>query len=386
VLAFWRRKALRWLLLILLGIVLLAIVALIAATRQINVSQGRILFPMLAAWGTLMVMGWRELLGRRFYAVLLIPLMVAALTGPAALSRSFAFPQVVNQLPAEATPLNAFTSELEMVGYQLHQTHLRNGDVFSMTLYVRGTHPENPVLFVKLVDPVSDVPVGGVDTYPGMTLTEEFSPDTIYGIPIRFEVDDARVTGFFSRRMELVIGWRILDPTDFDIINALPWQDAAGNPLDTLRVLGSAFVQPDYQAEYASSVDVQFGEKIALLGYSLNTTELSAGDALEVTSAWEALNIPERDWVLSIGIVDEEFSLVSQADGDPAYFPTSYWLEGLQHSDSRSLTIPAETAPGEYHLYFTFYDRNTGERLAPQGDGADAAQQVWILPETITVR
>ncbi len=385
--AFWRRQSLRWLLLILLGIVLLAITALILATRQINVSQGRILFPMLAAWGTLMVIGWRELLGKRFYALLLIPLVIAALSGPFALRRDFAFPQIVGQLPADAIPLNAFVGNLEMVGYRLHQTHFYTDDVFAMTLYVRGNHPQNPALFVKLIDPVSDVPVGGVDTYPGMTLTEDFSPDVIYAIPIRFEVDETRVTGFFSRQMDLVIGWRIVDPADLDVLNVLPWRDAVGNPLDTLRVPASVFVQPDYKAEFARMVEgVQFGENIALLGTTLSATELQPGEALEVTTAWETLATPNRDWVLSVGLVDDTFSLVTNADGDPAFFPTSGWLPGLQHNDTRTLIIPPETAPGEYRLYLAWYDRSTGERLIPQGSASDTARRVWLLPETVTIR
>lgn len=370
--AFWRERDWQLPILFLLTVVMAVIVTLILATREINVSQGRILFPFLAAFAVGIVIGWRALLTERFMWIPLLPLIAITLATPfSILPDAYRGLVPVAALPPEAQAINLQAETITVLGYHVHEEVLFSGDVATMDVYLQGQHPDDLVLFAKIVDPVSDVPVGGVDVYPGMTYTSQFDPAQIYRVRLKFTVNEARLTGFISRRMEFVLGWRILDPSDTDIMNVIPWTDANGNDIGTLRFAGIPFLNPEYTPPPADNLtEINFGDSFMLAGYTLSANELSAGGVLDITTNWRSLSNPTQDWVLTMGLVDEAGQLIAQQDGDPAFFPTSGWQSGLAHSETRTITLPPDIASDTLRLYIAWYDRETGARL-PVGD-ADA--------------
>lgn len=381
-LALWREREWRLPILLLITIVSIVITTLIITTREINVSQGRILFPFLAAFAVLVVLGWRALLTERFMWIPLVPLIAMTITTPfIILPDAYRSLVPVDALPQEAQPLRVQAETITLMGYHVHDDVLYSGDVATMDIYLQGQHPDDLVLFGKIVDPVSDVPVGGVDVYPGMTYTSQFDPSQIYRVRLKFSVNEARLTSFISRRMEFVLGWRILDPADTDMMRVIPWTDNNGTDIGTLRFAGIPFINPAYVPPAAETpVQINFGDLFALEGYTLSSTELSAGGALDITTNWRALGVPAQNWVLTMGLVDEAGQLIAQQDGDPAFFPTSGWQSGLAHTEMRTIILPADVASGTLRLYIAWYDRETGERLSV-GD-ADA----YVVEQVISVR
>lgn len=378
-----RERAFRPYAALMVFIILMLITGLIVTTRQINVSQGRILFPGLAAFAILLVSGWRALLGKRWYGLPIIPLAVMTMVAPFAyLIPAYRMPEAVAALPEDALPVNASADGLELLAYRYTPASTSKQGPVTVDLYIQGTNPENPALFIKLIDPVTQVPVGGVDTYPGMAYTGQFDPNTIYHITETFPINDARVTDYFSRRMNLVFGWRRYDPANPEREDFLGWQDTSGRPLVTLLVPGPAYLQPDYAPpEPQHTITVQFGDTIQLTGYSLSQSE----SALTVSTNWLALGTPDQDWVVSVGLLNVEGTLVTQADDDPAYFPTSRWQAGLRHHDERTLDLPADLAPGTYRLYIALYSRGSDGRLPVSGAGIPTGEGAFTLPEPVII-
>jgi hypothetical protein len=80
--AAYRRKLDRGLVLFLIVTVLAALAALVAATSRLNVSQGRILYPALAAFAPLVIAGMRRRLPWRVTVAALAPLTAFAVAAP----------------------------------------------------------------------------------------------------------------------------------------------------------------------------------------------------------------------------------------------------------------------------------------------------------------
>ena len=95
---------------------------------------------------------------------------------------------------------------------------------------------------------------------------------------------------------------------------------------------------------------------------------------------WRASARTTEDYVISLQLIDNDGRLVAQTDGQPldGRYPTSHWQEDESIADSRSLTLPADAAPGAYELRVIVYRYPSLERLrvadSAGGDYAVAAR------------
>ena len=109
----------------------------------------------------------------------------------------------------------------------------------------------------------------------------------------------------------------------------------------------------------------RFGKTAKLLGYSLDSTEVKAGDTLDFTLFWQVQETADNYWSVFTHLVDEKSQLVAQSDKVPydgLYPPDRWWPEQVVDDDF-SIDIPAQTPSGKYSLYIGMYDHLTGERL-----------------------
>lgn len=353
--------------------------ALIMATRQINVSQGRILFPGLAALAGLLVNGWLAWGGRRLAGLLIMPLAVIALSAPfTALRPAWLPPQPVSRLPDDAQPVDAYAATLHLLAYELLDQQVAPGATVGIDLYLQGQHSANPVLFVKALDPLTLASVGGVDTYPGMALTATFDPHQIYRVRVRFTVDQALDA---PRQLALAVGWRI-PADDMAAARTLAWAGADGTPLASLLLAGPTLVDPAYQAPMSAQVaEVTFGDAIRLTGYTLSAARLAPGEALHVTLLWEALAALDDDWTVTLALDGLDGA---QHDGMIAGYPTSAWVRGVTVADPRVIQIPADAAPGTYYLRVGWYRLADGVRLPVQDPSA--RDNLYFIPLAVEVR
>ncbi len=383
VVAFIRRAELRWRLVFLWGVGLLTVLALLAASSRINVSQGRILFPGLVAFAPLVVLGWMMLLGRRLAGLLILPLLVLALIAPVVyLYPAYAGAQIMTTVPDPARRIDAYTDDLALLAYELHGDPVRPGDWLRLTLYIRGAHPENPLLFVKALDPLTQEVVGGLDVYPAMLPTDSLMHDQIYAVPVRFRVGDH--SGLL--RLKLALGWRVPEADDPGEGDFLPLVDANGVPVNTLLVDGPTLLNPAPLVETPQyPADILYGEAIRLVGTTLSTERLRPGEALSVTTFWNAVRAIPDDWTLSLGLLAADGRLEAQADGMPPGYPTSAWVPGTAFTDTRTLLLPENTLPGVYRLYSAWYNPLDSQRLRPTGTGADPNAHLYLHPALILV-
>ena len=118
-----------------------------------------------------------------------------------------------------------------------------------------------------------------------------------------------------------------------------------------------------------NAADVRFGERIRMVGYDLNTTDIAPGGELRFRPYWGADTTPQAAYSVSVRLTpaDEPETVIAQQDGSPASAtrPTLTWDDPAENiiGTEAVLTIPPETPPGNYTLSVILYDYQTGTRL-----------------------
>ncbi len=129
-------------------------------------------------------------------------------------------------------------------------------------------------------------------------------------------------------------------------------------------------------AENFRPLDLRLGQAIALRGYALLDDTLAAGDILQLTLFWEALEIPQSRYKVFVQVLDDQDRIVGQHDSEPGggLLLTINWKPGQQITDNYGVLIGADTPPGNYRLVVGMYDLFTNDRLPvweqehPRGD------------------
>jgi len=193
----------------LLGLTALAgLGALIVWTLQTHGTQGRLLFPYIAAWNILIVVGLSEL------RIPLRPLMIglatcAALFAPLVIAPQYAVAAPLDVLPPDAVPFSvSWEGEIEIVGHaKLDAGRYHAGDLVPVTVYWRPLiqSPRPRSLYLHLIAPDAEI-IGQVTSYPGAGMRQattwdagKIYPDT-YLIPLT-----EAVSGAFELRLQM--GW-----------------------------------------------------------------------------------------------------------------------------------------------------------------------------------
>jgi uncharacterized membrane protein len=139
-------------------IVALALISLISWTSQTAASQGRLLFPFIAAISCLLAYGLDRL---RIPALLVdVPLAAFALAVPfMTILPAYAPPAQLAQLPPTATPIYAQWRDMALVGYEVQPRRYAPGDAVPITLYWQPVKAADAdySLFIRLLNPNNDI-------------------------------------------------------------------------------------------------------------------------------------------------------------------------------------------------------------------------------------
>ena len=160
--------------------------------------------------------------------------------------------------------------------------------------------------------------------------------------------------------------------------------------IDTYEV----FAAPNaFVAEAATATKINFEEKLALTTYAfgpeyvpeaLQTAAgvplVPAGDLLWVELAWRKVGQIAADYQVGVWLADDAGHIVAQPVdklllNNIGHQRTSAWEIGAEERDYYLLPVDPTTLPGIYRLKAILYDRETGQRLAPNHPdvGADLA-------------
>jgi hypothetical protein len=114
-------------------------------------------------------------------------------------------------------------------------------------------------------------------------------------------------------------------------------------------------------------LDVRLGDHVELLGYRLNSAELSSSATVTVTLFWRSDGRVRADNHVFVHLLDEAGELVAQDDGAPVEGgrPTWTWQDGEIVSDSHRLVVPQDlvSRSGTYTVSVGLYDQGTKTRL-----------------------
>ncbi len=115
------------------------------------------------------------------------------------------------------------------------------------------------------------------------------------------------------------------------------------------------------QASTLRPTEVEFGERIMLLGYA---PELLAGE-LQLTLYWQAERPLDQSWTVFVHLLDEAGTLVAQRDSQSrdGHYPTPVWDQGEVVDDRHQMALPADLPDGDYQIVVGLYSLESGERL-----------------------
>lgn len=119
------------------------------------------------------------------------------------------------------------------------------------------------------------------------------------------------------------------------------------------------YAVPDEAAQMMeTATSLNFGDRITLNGFTLNSQNLQAGDILQVTLFWEAQAKINQRYKVFLHLLDDQGHLIAQHDGEPGggNIPTLDWQPGETIVDNHGLLLPIDLSPGTYHLVLGLYD------------------------------
>lgn len=377
-----------WPWLICLLYVLTLFLGVVRWTAMTPASQGRLLFPGIAAISTLIGLGWHALwdqIGflkrsmrrikrkRRYVAwsVAVAMPLIAVQVPFADILPTYATPPFLQQtdLPNDLRILNVtFDDHIRLIGVAPSRQITPDGRL-SFTVYWQclASMRQNYSVFVS-VKGRRLAEVGKRDAYPyrGLLATNDCPAGAIFADPYRLPIDPAAQRPTVLRAHIGLMDW----PSR----RLATIADGAGNPIPSLFVEAGA-LPPDIALrvpplEMGAAFD--FGGVIQLAGYTLVMRQGVFG-GLGLALHWIARQPPTEDYTVFIHLLDDQGSTVAQWDAQPldGDYPTSWWQPGVAVLDERVLPLPANLPAGEYRLALGLYGAPAGPRL-PVRDASNA--------------
>ncbi|MEM7033529.1 MAG: hypothetical protein AAF629_28520 [Chloroflexota bacterium] len=129
-------------------------------------------------------------------------------------------------------------------------------------------------------------------------------------------------------------------------------------------------------------VEANFADQIDLIGYSLETAELSRGQPLMLDLFWRSQQTIEQDLTVFVHLLDQTGTWIAGQDSPPlrGAYPTGIWDADEEIFDPRRMDT-GQIPNGEYQIAVGLYDPLTGARLAVNGE----AQGQIILPQLVEI-
>jgi 4-amino-4-deoxy-L-arabinose transferase-like glycosyltransferase len=354
----------------------LVLAAVVLWTIRTPASQGRLLYPALAAIALFLVLGWAELIPRRLRwptgVVALVAWVGWAMLCPFLfISPAYALPERVDsleQLATEYSPLQVrYGTCCELVGYQVSGAPgddqvVYPGERIPLTLVWRAiqTPEQDHALFVHAMVGGGQL-AGQLDTYHGggMYPTGQWRPGEII-------VDTVHVPLSWQAEGPALVRFNVGLHQEAGRPERLPAFTPDGQEVETVfagEIALEPFVWPEPRP--GPYPDAVFGGQIRLVGAELSQVTVHPGDRVTITLWWEALAGIAEDYTGFVHLVNPAKGDVAQDDHIPldGRYPTRLWRLGTVVADPYQIQLPMDLDGGTYDLVGGFYRSGTGERL-----------------------
>ena len=352
--------------------VALICISLIRWTWLTLASQGRLIFPAIAAVAILLAFGLEQLtinnlkftIRRVVNCQLLVVSFLfgfALLTPFALIAPNYALAARLSSDAAAPNPTHiVFDNQAELVGYDLPQKSVKPGEELPLVIYWRARErmAEDFSVYIRLFDAQGNI-VAKWNAFPGRGLypTRLWQPGEIivdsYRVPV---AADARAG---VGRVEVGLFHRV--PLE-NLVARDPKGQTVTPTIARFKIGGGS---SDVQIE--NPVRYEFADKIALVGYRIEST----GGLMRVRLYWQGRAIMSEDYTVFVHLVDARGKLIAQKDDQPQQgaYPTSFWDVGEIIADEYTLAMPNEFAPGNTKIEIGLYRAGDGTRLPVQGGG-----------------
>jgi hypothetical protein len=337
--------------------------ALVIAGNNIFLLPGRYLLPVLPQVCVLLVSGWSVLIPRRWQAgawkglsvgIILLGWSIPIWT----IAPAYAKP-LPQTRPADVAVTYHLGESIELLGYN-RPPLVRPGQTATVRLCWQAIAPVklNATVFLEIIGPDGQG-YGRLATYPGhgnyatslWTLGVPFCDN--YAVPVGADFPAPAVAQLRVALLTTadVNGERLL-------VVAADGQVVAGSAVS----LPLTVVPVRPPAPLAHTVNVRFGDILALRGYSL--TEVPAAHAVRVDLRWEALRDLSTDYMIFVHLRDMPDHAYAQGDSEPraGWYPTHLWQKGETVLDEHVLRLPAGPPP-PLMLYVGVVDPLANNRL-----------------------
>ncbi len=316
-------------------------------------SQGRLVFPAIAVWSLLLALGldaWfprRSAIGHWLLALFLLALSVLA---PWLWIRpAYALPPQLSDAQVVAIPHRLdvdFGGTMRLLGYDLEAESVEPGGQVPVTLYWQALAPTESdcTVFVHLLGE-GDLIVAQRDTFPGLGLlsTTWFEPGFRWADRYVLRVPD---TAFAPDSAQIEVGV-------YESATGIRLPASSGG--DNVR-FGRIEVRPR-AGDFPNPISVNFGNRMALVGYDLDKRVVQPGEMITLTLYWSALRRMDENYTISAQLIDSAQRKAAQLDSWPqdGAAPTATWQPGQVVTDTRLLTIASDALPGVYDVRIVVY-------------------------------
>jgi hypothetical protein len=355
------------------------LVALVAGIAALNIAgglyavwisrdagQGRFLYPGLACYAVLGLMGWSRLWPRRWPRALL-PFGVMGLAAAGSIAgyvgvyrQAYQLPYFYpdDQLPAEVAATHVhFEDVADLVGAGVAPARLQpGGGVIATTCWRPLSNEREAVERIVILDQAGQA-VADRNSLPGRGRyrAADWQIGRLFcdGLTLRVPVDAARQQQYYVA-LELI---------------GLVATQADGQALTPVIVgsfsIPSALIFPPANM---TPVGAQFEDGITLLGFSAS----SLTSTLQLTLYWQATATPRDSYHVFVHWFDAENALVAQSDGlpDGGGYPTDLWGAGEIVEDVHELSTETALPTGSGHFSVGLYRYPSLQRLAVTGPAA----------------
>lgn len=127
-------------------------------------------------------------------------------------------------------------------------------------------------------------------------------------------------------------------------------------------------------------LEINWDDKVALLGYGLSGDIFKPGDGLQLLLRLKGLTPIREELSLFVQLFDREGRLWAQDDSAPlrGLHPTTHWVVGEVVRDSHRLTLPLDIPSGRYRLEVGIYSSATMERVPVVDSGEESVTLDYI--------
>ncbi len=359
-------------------------------------TQGRLLFPAISALCILLMLGLSQLVPER-YTKTLVTVISLAMFAFAALcpflyiGPAYARPPIIS--PDEIPPdvIHDFGGEIRLLGYQLDREKTGPGETVGITFYWQGLTEmkEDYYLFIHLLGRRGQL-VGNEDTYHGWGTypTSLWRPGEIIGDTYQLPIIEDVLAPSLIR-----VDVGLYDPTTGQELTV---SDPRGQPIGKSIVIGQLKMSPQERqtsnlalskVEGVKRQSFNLDNKVVLIGYDVDKTDLRPGEAIRLTLYWRTGGKMGTDYTVFTHLIDEEGNIRGQMDSQPLEgdYPTSFWDIGEVIEDEYILAINESAPAGAYRLEVGMYELATEQRLPVLNADGEVKDDRILLPLNIAV-